>query len=218
MVCSVELSVRHWYGVKTKTLAVQAEWRVAWPVHAYGFHEDKLGPVGVEALRADDYAAASWKAADGTPRSAYFIEWRTGQKARFMPSMHNPAICLPMIGSQLVGRFEVAPVRVGRFTLPFSGYEFRREGRPNYVFSILWDMDEARAFVPPPDLKGWLTALRFRWADVQARRERARVDVFTYQIIGAATREEAEAKFRREIEGGFLTETVAGAPKTLTVR
>jgi exosortase len=218
MVCSVELSVRHWYGVKTKTLAAQAEWRVAWPVKATGFREDKLGPVGIETLQADDYAAASWKSADGTPRSAYFIEWRTGQKARFMPSLHNPAICLPMIGSQLVGRFEVAPVRVGRFTLPFSGYEFRREGRPNYVFSILWDMDEARAFVPPPDLKGWLTALRFRWSDVQAQRERARVDVFTYQIIGAATREEAEAKFRREIEDGFLTETVAGAPKTLTVR
>ncbi len=218
MVCSVELSVRHWYGVKTKTLATQAEWRVAWPVHADGFHEDKLGPVGQDALRADDYAAASWKASDGTARSAYFIEWCTGQKARFMPSMHNPAICLPMIGSQLVGRFDVAPVRVGRFTLPFAGYEFLREGRPSYVFSILWDMDEARAFVPPPDLKGWLTALRFRWADVMARRERARVDVFTYQILGAATREEAEARFRREIEGGFLTETVAGAPKTLTVR
>ncbi len=218
IVALVELSARHWYGVKTKTLAMQSEWRVDWPVHADGFHEDKLGPVGLDALRADDYAAASWKTPDGSPRSAYFIEWRTGQKARFMPSMHNPEICLPMIGSRFVGRFDVAPVRVGRFTLPFSGYEFLREGRLSYVFSILWDMDEARAFVPPPDMKGWMTALRFRWSDVMARRERARVDVCTYQVIGATTREEAVAKLHREVEGGFLIETVADAPKTIIVR
>jgi exosortase len=218
IVSAVELSVRHWYGVKIKIIAAQSEWRVAWPVHADGFREDKLGPVGQDTLRADDYEAASWKTPDGSPRSAYFIEWRTGQKARFMPSMHNPEICLPMIGSQLVGRFDVAPVRVGRFTLPFSGYEFLREGRPTYVFSILWDMDEGRAFVPPPDMKGWMTALRFRWADVMARRERARVDVCTYQVIGANSREEAEERFRREVEGGFLKEITPGLLPSGTVQ
>jgi len=214
IVALIELFVRHWYGAKKETLADQPEWRVAWPVHADGFHEDLLGKTGQELLRADEYAAASWKAQDGNARSAYFIEWRTGQKARFLPLLHNPEICLSMMGSKLLGRFDMPPVRIGRLELPFAGYEFSREGQVSHVFSILWDMDEARAFVPPPAIDGWMTVFRARWVDVMARRARVRVEVCTYQVIGATSREDAEAKFRREMEGGFLVETVAGAPKS----
>ena len=207
IVASVEVSVRHWYGAKIENLAEQSEWGVAWPVRADGYHEDPLGDSGRDLLRADAYAAASWKAADGSARSAYFIEWRTGQKARFVPVLHNPEICLSMLGSKLVGRFEAPAVRVGRFELPFTGYEFLREGQTSHVFSILWDVDERRAFVPPARVEGWKAELRARWADVAARRARVRVAVCTYQVNGAASREDAEAKFRREIEGGFLVET-----------
>ena len=216
-VASVELSVRCWYGVRLETLATRSEWRVAWPVQANGFHEDVLGKTAQELLRADDYAAASWKTSEGSSRSAYFIEWRTGQKARYLPTLHNPSICLPMSGSQLIGEFEETHVRVGRFELPFNSYEFSRGGRPAYVFTILWDVDEARAFVPPPAVNGWMAEVRFRWADVLARRARVRVDVCTYQVSGETTREAAVAAFRREIETGFLIEAapVASTSKSL---
>ncbi len=213
-VASVELSVRYWYGERLETLATRSEWRVAWPVHANGFHEDVLGKTGQELLRADDYAAASWKTSEGSSRSSYFIEWRTGQKARYLPTLHNPSICLPMSGSQLIGQFETTSVRVGHFELPFTGYEFSREGRPAYVFTILWDADEMRAFVPPPAINGWMAELRFRWADVLARRARVRVDVCTYQVSGEPTRDAAVAAFRREIEAGFLIEAAPVASTT----
>ncbi len=218
IVALIELFVRHWYGAKTETLAEQPEWRVAWPVHADGFHEDPLGKTGQELLRADEYAAASWKTLDGDARSAYFIEWRTGQKARFLPLLHNPEVCLSMMGSKLLGRFDMPPVRAGRFALPFTGYEFSREGQVSHVFSILWDMDEARAFVPPAAVNGWMAEFRSRWTDVMARRARVRVEACTYQVIGATSREDAEAKFRREMEGGFIMETTPGLLPAGTVQ
>ena len=204
VVVSIETFVQGWYGAKRHALASQPEWRVAWPMQADGFHEDKLGPIGVETLNADDYAAASWRTSNGGDRSAYYIEWSTGQKARFLASLHSPEMCLPMSGAQLVGSFDVPPVRIGGLELPFVGYEFRREGRLVHVFTLRWDMDEARAFTPPPTVNGWLAEFRSRWQDVSERRARVRVQVVTYQVSGASGRDEAVETFRREIEGGFL--------------
>ncbi len=204
IVVSIEIFVQGWYGARSHALASQPEWRVAWPMKADGFHEDKLGPTGVEALNADVYAAASWRPPAGGERSAYTVEWRTGQKARIFSLQHRPDICLPMMGSQLIGRFDVPPVRVGVLTLPFSGLEFRRNEKLVYIFTLLWDMDEARAFVHVPVTQGWLMEFRSRWLDVCERRARVRVQLCTYQVTGASSREEAVEIFRREIEGGFM--------------
>ena len=204
MVASIEIFVQSWYGVRNHALAAQPEWRVAWPMQADGFHADILGPIGVETLNADDYAAASWRTPAGGERSAYAIEWRTGQKARCLSLLHSPDICLPMMGSQLIGRFDVPPVRVGVLTLPFNGLEFRREGKFVHIFTLLWDMDEARAFVHPPVTQGWLAEFRSRWRDVCERRARVRVQLCTYQVTGMSSHKEAAEVFRREMEGGFI--------------
>lgn len=202
---SIELSVRGWFGSRLDEIAEQPEWRISWPQSANGFREDKLGPSGVELLRADSYAAASWVTPEGNARSAYFIEWRTGQKARFLPLLHSPEICLPMTGNALLGRFETSPLHVGGFDFPFVCYEFSRAGQLSYVFSLLWDMDEGRAFIPTRAEQGKVAEWTARWNDVRAKRARVRVQVCTYQILGAANRDEAVAMLRREIEGGFIT-------------
>jgi len=142
-------------------------------------------------------------------RAAYFIEWNTGQKARALPFLHRPDVCLPMAGCDFAGRFAVEPVRVGELELEFEGYTFTRRGQELHVFRLVWDADEAREVVTPAEDSGWTEALAQRWDDVRSRKVRVRVQICTYAIMESCSREHAVAAFREEIVG-FLKAKRAG--------
>lgn len=196
----IELGARWWFwrGAALQAAAV-AQWSVRFPASAPNFRVVPLGESAREMLRPDSYAAAEWQDDHQRPIGAYSVEWRHGQAARSMPFLHNPTICLPMAGCELVRPIGIVPVRWAGGVVPFRAYLFRRIGQEFAVGFVIWDPSRGRPL--ENDYVGWRGWMVTRFQDVAE----ARADQPAQMLAVAVWGEHPEDRLAANIEALIIS-------------
>ena len=179
-----EAGARWWFARGQAVRADIPQWTVALPAEQVTFVREPLGELAAEMLRPDFYIAGRWQEDREVEVAAYYIEWRRGQVARFLPFLHNPTVCLPMAGCELVETLGEVPVLFQGLKIPFRAYKFRRAGQDLWVAFTIWDPSRGQPLIQPADgfirSKWW----RERWQEVFEAREDQPAQLFTLAIVG----------------------------------
>jgi len=161
-----EIATRVWFAVRDPLTGRAEQWTARFPTSLKSYQSEPLSEIARDLLRPDVFASGRWRDAQDETVAAYYIEWRRGQSARAIPFLHNPTVCLPMSGCELVDSQPAIVVTVGSLQIPFQTYRFRRIDREMLVAFTVWDpLTQA----PLKQLEGRLdkTAwLQLRWSDV----------------------------------------------------
>jgi exosortase len=179
-----EAGTRWWFARSQAARSSLSQWTVTWPDKSAGFVREPLAEVAAEMLRPDAYMAARWQEDREVAVAAYYIEWRRGQVARFLPFLHNPTVCLPMAGCELVKTLGEIPVRWQGGVIPFSAYKFRRAGVELWVAFTIWDPSRGRPLGQTSDGFDRGQWWRERWREVAEGREHQPAQLFTLVITG----------------------------------
>lgn len=164
----VEVGTRAWYVRGERQQAAVAKWSVSFPDRRAEFRSVPLGRSAREMLRPDFFASGEWQDDQQRRIGAYYVEWRRGQAAHSIPFMHNPTICLPMSGCELVRPIGTVAVRWAGGEIPFHAYLFRRTGEIFAVAFVIWDPSRGRPLENDSvTWRSWMTA-RFQHV-VEAR-------------------------------------------------
>ena len=185
-----ELGTRWWFNRGAKMREALPQWAVRLPAEMAGFRKEPLPDVSKELLTPDHFEAASWRDEQGHLRSAYYIEWHAGQAARYVPFLHNPTICLPLAGCEMLKALGELEVEVGDLKLPFLGYRFRRGGEEFRVFFAIWDTSRGTALASAESdkvLKDWW---KHQLRDVVEARRDQPAQLFTLAVYGEASDDE----------------------------
>jgi hypothetical protein len=128
-----------WYRLHEERASRNPEWSFRWPDEGPSkpqpFQEFKV--VGEELLHFDRARGAAWLDADRNQWMVTLLEWDPGKKVSAMDSRHNPMICLPGVGLELVSELGMTDVPTSAGTIAFRSYEFRRDNRTPFVFSAV---------------------------------------------------------------------------------
>ncbi len=177
-----EVGTRLWFARGQTFAATQTGWTVRFPTALPSFQTEPLSEIARDLLRPDFYAAANWRDTGDEVVSSYYIEWRTGQVARAIPFLHNPTVCLPMAGCELVSELPAITVPVGSLQIPLSTYRFRRVGRDMLVAFVVWDPLEARPLRQTSGADTWTDWFMIRWRDVLDARQHQPAQLFAIAI------------------------------------
>jgi hypothetical protein len=191
-----ELGARAWFAQGDRELARTAQWTVALPEAHRSFVSEPLGENAAEMLQPDAFRAGRWQEGAGIDLSAYYVEWRTGQAARFIPFFHNPTVCLPLAGCELVGELGEFVVDWEGGSIPFQAYRFSRRGEEMWVAFTIWDPSRGAPLAKPEtySVGGFWAG---RWREVAERRSGQPAQMLTLAIIGA--REEPVEALRHRV-------------------
>ena len=96
------LGVHAWYVQGEAGNAMRPHWTVRLPKDLWNFRPAPLAEASREMLLPDSYEAGSWQEGRDLRLAAYYVEWTKGSAARFIPFLHNPTVCLPRSGCELV--------------------------------------------------------------------------------------------------------------------
>jgi len=179
-----EAGTRWWFARSQAARADLPRWTVTWPEAEPSFVRDPLSEVAADMLRPDFYMAGRWQEGREIEMAAYYIEWRRGQVARFLPFLHNPTVCLPMAGCELEGELgEITIPWQGR-QIPFKAYKFRRTGEELWVAFTIWDPLRGQPLGKPSDQFARGRWFLERWQEVVDGRENQPAQLFTLAIMG----------------------------------
>ena len=137
-----EAATEGWYRWHEMRAEESPEWTVTWPDEPESdwrvedFTEFPTSDQVQEVLRYDEMRGAHW--VDPASRVAWnvnFIEWEPDKNLNGINAVHNPTICLPSAGMQLVKSLGRKMVDVGGEPVPFQCFLFETQGRELYVFS-----------------------------------------------------------------------------------
>jgi exosortase/archaeosortase family protein len=160
----------------------RGEWTVQFPTGSPTFRKEPLSDVAREMLRPDFFAAGRWRTARDEWASAYYIEWRRGQVARFIPFLHNPTVCLPMAGCQVEEQLPTLALPFGESTIPFHVYRFRRAEREFLVAFAVWDPLTRAPLEPAPATATWRDWIARLWSDVSHQRQHQPAQMLTVAV------------------------------------
>lgn len=139
-----ELGTRWWFARAEVLGESPPQWSVHLPEDNPTFRGEPLPDYAHDVLKPDLYVAGSWKGAPYGSASAYYIEWWRGQVARSAPFEHNPTVCLPLSGCELIETLPAIMVPWSGGELPFRAFKFRRAGQDSLVAFVVWDPAEGR--------------------------------------------------------------------------
>jgi exosortase len=159
--------VQAWYARGEAGNAARPHWTASLPAGLWNFRPSPLAEASREILRPDSYAAGSWQEGDDLRLSAYYVEWRKGTIARTIPFLHNPTICLPYSGCELVRPLGVIPIHWVGGVIPFHAYIFRREGEELVVAFSVWDTARNIPLERRSDSRKWIDWFQFQWKEVR---------------------------------------------------
>lgn len=180
-----EIGTRLWYAQGAAEVEKVPQWSVRLPSDKVTFRAQPLAKSAQEMLRPDRFESGSWMGPDLLLRSAYSIEWHRGQVARSVPFLHNPTVCLPYAGCELVRELGVLSVRWAGGEIPFHAYVFRRMDEDMLVAFAIWDPARGRELA---DMEGsWVAWWQNQWRDVREAREHQPAQLFAYAIVGGAS-------------------------------
>ncbi len=166
--CLNELAARVWFALGERRTAETPQWTAAMPSDHWSFRPSTLPKVAREMLRPDVFEAGTWL--DGDERVySHYIEWRKGQVARSIPFLHNPTVCLPLSGCELIESLGSIAVTWRGGQLPFHVYKFRRSGEEILVAFTIWDPSRGR---PLQEIKtqSWAEWWSMQWGEVREAR------------------------------------------------
>ena len=135
----VELGVAGWYRHLEANLPAQATWHIAWPATNAVCQDIPIGHTATEMLRYDQARQVQWIEADGTRWQLSWFYWKPGQAAAYLAKTHNPLICMPAAGFQVVSVSPVEFVDVGGLRMPVRVYQFAEGGNSIYVLYSRWE-------------------------------------------------------------------------------
>lgn len=165
-----EVAVRLWFALGAQARADIPQWAARLPTQLPTFRPEPLTEPAREMLGPDHFVAGTWPLERDRHAAAYYIEWHRGQTARTAPFLHNPTVCLPMSGCELVAALPSLGVSSPAGDLPFHTYKFRRLGEQLLVAFIVWDplRGQPLAASSTDAPRSWLAS---RWTDVREARE-----------------------------------------------
>jgi exosortase len=166
-----EGAARWWYGRAEGRRAAQVQWTVRWPSQLGTFRPTPLDDVSRELLGPDFFTAGQWLAPGDFHVSAYYIEWRRGQAARYIPFLHNPTVCLPLAGCQLIDQEPDMSVAWVGGRIPFHCYRFSQMGGELLVAFTIWDPARAAPLEQNVHATNWRENWRRQWREVREARE-----------------------------------------------
>ncbi len=179
----IETGTRWWYARgATRQAATIMQWGARFPSRQTGFHEVPLSDAARDMLRPDYFAAGEWETADQRLNAAYYIEWRKGQAAHSIPFLHNPTVCLPMSGCELVRPIATLPVRWAGGEIPFQAFIFRRAGEEFAVAFTVWDPSRGRPL--ENESSGWQSWIKMRFNHVLEARADQPAQMLTVAVWG----------------------------------
>ncbi len=193
---AVELGGRAWYRIgAARQWERGAQWDVRFPGREPGFRAKPMPEATRELLGPDFFSAGEWHDAQRRLHAAYYIEWHRGQTARFVPFLHNPTVCLPMAGCELVRGGGTLRVRWAGGELPFETHVFKRAGEEFAVGFVVWDPSRHRPLDRAAHAR-WIDWLRDRVDHVVEARADQPAQMLTVAVWG----QESEARLGAAIE------------------
>jgi exosortase len=135
----VEIGVAAWYRHVEANLPAQATWQIAWPEAKAGFREVPIGQKATQMLRYDEARQVHWMEADGTPWQLSWFYWKAGRTAGYLAKTHNPLVCMPAAGYEVVSVLPIQFANLHGLQMPFRIYRFQQEGSVVYVLYSRWE-------------------------------------------------------------------------------
>lgn len=175
-----------WYHLGERRRAAVPQWTVQFPSAHWSYRNVPLPEASREMLRPDLYAAGTWRAGE-REAGAYYVEWHRGQAARFLPVHHNPTVCLPLAGCELIEPLEMVQVKWAGGEIPFQTYLFRRASERFVVAFAVWDPSAGAPLGQNTSTKSRWEWLRRQWRDVAEARENQPGQLLTVTLMGAKT-------------------------------
>lgn len=176
--------VRAWYVRGESGNALLPHWTVRLPEGLWSFRPAPLTEASSEMLRPDAYEAGSWQERGDMRVSAYYVEWTKGSAARFIPFLHNPTVCLPRSGCELVKPLGMIPVRWSGGVIPFHAYIFREAGQELAVAFTIWDTARNRPLERQTEPASWAVWFRDQWTVVSEARRDQPAQLFSVAVYG----------------------------------
>ena len=177
-----EVATRLWFAQGEAARSVVPQWTIRLPVGQAGFHASPLSEPARELLRPDTYAAGTWQLTPDERVGAYYMEWRKGQAARSVPFLHNPTVCLPLSGCELIAPLDPIPVHWTGGEMAFLAYKFRRMNEDILVAFIIWDSSRGRPLVRPGEILSWRQWWAQQWTEVREARQHQPAQLFTLTL------------------------------------
>lgn len=177
-----EVATRIWFARGERQQTSVPRWAATLPTHDPSFQPQPLAEVAREMLRPDTFTAGRWRAAPDVFVSGYYIEWRRGQVARSVPFLHNPTVCLPLAGCELVATLPPITIPSAAGNIPFHVFKFRRAGQEMLVAFTIWDPARGQPLENTAQLSSWREGWRAQWAEVAEARQHQPAQLLTLTV------------------------------------
>ena len=176
-----ESAVRLWFARGERVRRDVPQWVARLPTERATFRREPLPEPARELLGPDTFVAGTWPLGRDVYAFAYYIEWHEGQKARTVPFLHNPTVCLPFAGCELMETLPSLPVAWSHGEIPFFAYRFRRLGEQTLVAFTIWDPSRGQ-LLAASDIASWRTWFSRQWTEVRAARKDQPAQLFAVSI------------------------------------
>jgi exosortase/archaeosortase family protein len=191
----VEIGIAAWYCHLEANLPAQAAWHVAWPETKAGFREVLIKPVATQMLRYDEARQGQWMEADGTRWQLSWFHWKAGQIAGYLAKTHNPLVCMPAAGFEVVSLSPAQFADLHGLRMPFRIYRFRQDENSVYVLYSRWeDRAVEQSFASEGVTR--FNRLQSVWRGRGIHGQR----VISLVLWGASDPEQARARLLRQLE------------------
>lgn len=165
-----ELITRAWFHRGGFSPTRPSQWSAQFPESHWSFRPTPLAKLARDLLQPDLFRAGSWRDASDTRVAAYYIEWTKGQQARSIPFLHNPTICLPLAGCELIAPLDPIMVELAGVAVPFHTYKFRQSGEDILVAFTIWDPSRGQPLQASQTTSSWLAWWSHQWSEVAEAR------------------------------------------------
>lgn len=159
---------------------------VDWPEEIGTLEFRDIPPRARALLRYSEGVEAHWRPNRQQLWIIYFLTWEEGRISSFA-GIHNPEICLPAVGYELIGEDSPVRMRVAEVDIEVQRYTFQALDRTVYVFYSVWD-DHTDETVPMA-----MSAADRLWNAYQGYRVRGRRSVELI-LVGSMSMDEATAQ------------------------
>lgn len=192
-----------WYRWKEKSAEPTEPWGFAVFFQTGGtnppaaFTPGELTEREKELLHFTSGRKASWRDPKGNQWSGFHLEWEPNKLLNQMDVTHNPTVCLPAAGLELVQRLPDVVIDQREVPIRFKAWEFAIQGRPVFVYvASRWD----RQYEQVEYRKGALAKrLANLWKAVEGIRGNV-LETVEFVLVGPRHVEEAESAFRKQLD------------------
>lgn len=134
---AVEGGTRYWYAAHEEAAAATlVSWQLVPPGRGWQ-------PIAVPRRALDLLQSTSAfglaETDSRTPAYAYAVNWRGDIAHAESAEWHDPTVCLPAGGAQIVATLEPVTITIDGEAVEFAAYRFMADGKPQHIFFAHWD-------------------------------------------------------------------------------